>query len=131
MRSLLLTTVFLSSLALFCALPGLAQSQPAPVPPTELSAGLGHCSALVTVTGADAKPVYNAKVSTQIRYGFLGAKKLDLEAYTSAAGQVKFTGLPEVLKKPMFLNISKDERTDSVEFNPEQHCRATFDVHLK
>src|ERR1700692_879863 len=120
---------FLTAVTLFALLAAvppanLAQSA-APVTPTEISAELGGCSALITVTGADSKPVFNAKVSTRIRYGFMGAKKLDLEAYTSAAGQVKIVGLPEVPKKPVFIYISKDDKMESVEVKPEVRCRAT------
>ena len=43
----------------------------------------------------------------------MGAKKLDLETYTSAAGQVKIVGLPEVLKKPIYIYISKDDKMES------------------
>ena len=112
---------------------GTAQSASAtaPVAPTEISADLGTCSALITVTGKDSKPVYNAKVSTRIRYGVLGAKKLDLETFTSVAGQVKIVKLPEVPKKPIYIYISKDDKLEMVEFTPDVHCQATFDVVLK
>lgn len=108
-----------------------AQSGTASVGPTEISAELGSCSALITVTGADSKPVYNAKVATRVHYGFMGVKKLDLETFTSAGGQVKIVGLPEVLKKPVFIYISKDDKFASVEFTPDVHCRADFSVQLK
>jgi hypothetical protein len=112
---------------------GTAQSASAtaPVAPTEISADLGTCSALITVTGKDSKPVYNAKVSTRIRYGVLGAKKLDLETFTSVSGQVKIVKLPEVPKKPIYIYISKDDKLEMVEFTPDVHCQATFDVVLK
>ena len=110
---------------------GNAQSDAATVLPTEISAEMGTCSVLITVTGADSKPVYNAKVNTRIQYGFLGVKKLDLETFTSAAGQVKITKLPEVPKKPVFIYISKDDKLEIVEFKPDVRCRATFDVQLK
>jgi hypothetical protein len=131
MRNLSLPALLLFSLMVFCPQAEFAQSGTAAVPPTEISADLGSCSALITVTGADSKPVYNAKVTTHIRYGFMGVKKLDLETYTSAAGQVKIVKLPEVPKKPMFIYISKDEKLGSVEFDPDVRCRATFDVQLK
>jgi hypothetical protein len=131
MRNLSLPALLLFSLIVFCPQAEFAQSGPAAVPPTEISADLGTCSALITVTGADSKPVYNAKVSTRIHYGFMGVKKLDLETYTSAAGQVKIVKLPESPKKPVFLSISKDDKLESVEFKPDVHCQATFDVQLK
>ena len=131
MRKLFSTVLFLFSFFVSYAQPGSAQSGTAAVPPTEISAELGTCSALINVTGADSKPVYNAKVTTRIRYGFMGAKKLDLETFTSAGGQVKIVQLPEVPKKPVFIYISKDDKLEIVEFKPDVHCHATFDVQLK
>jgi len=123
-------SLFLFSLVLM-PVSGSAQGNTAAVPPTEISADLGTCSALVTVTGTDSKPIYNAKVTTRIRYGALGVKKLDLETFTSAAGQVKIVKLPEVPKKPIYIYVSKDDKLEMVEFTPDVHCRATFDVVLK
>ena len=102
-------SLFLFSLVLM-PVSGSAQGNTAAVPPTEISADLGTCSALVTVTGTDSKPIYNAKVTTRIRYGALGVKKLDLETFTSAAGQVKIVKLPEVPKKPIYIYVSKDDK---------------------
>ena len=102
MRKLFSTALFLFSFFVFYAPPGSAQNGTAAVSPTEISAELGTCSALINVTGADSKPLYNAKVTARIRYGFMGAKKLDLETFTSAertsqnrkaAGSSEETGL--------------------------------------
>ena len=131
MRNSFLFAILLLSLIVFHPLSGGAQNTGAPVPPTEISADLGTCSALVTVTGADSKPIYNAKVSTRVRYGLMGVKKLDLETFTSAAGQVKIVSLPEVAKKPVYIYITKEEMTETVEFKPDVRCHATFDVRLK
>jgi hypothetical protein len=131
MRKLFSTALFLFSFFVFYAQPGSAQNDTAAVPPTEISAELGTCSALINVTGADSKPVYNAKVTARIRYGFMGAKKLDLETFTSANGQVKIVKLPEVPKKPVYIYISKEYKLEIVEFKPDVHCRATFDVQLR
>jgi len=116
--------------ALACsALPvGVAQNA---VPPAEISADLGTCSALIRVTGADSKPVYAAKVTSRIRYGTMGVKKLDLEAFTGTDGQVTLTHLPEILKKPMYIHVTKDDKDEMVEFKPSERCKATFDVQLK
>jgi hypothetical protein len=131
MRESFLFAILLLSLMIFHPLSGFAQNAAAAVPPTEISADLGTCSALITVTGADSKPIYSAKVSTRIRYGMMGVKKLDLETFTSAGGQVKIVGLPEVPKKPVYLYITKDEMMETVEFKPDVRCHATFDVRLK
>lgn len=135
----------LVSLLLLCLLaisPTLAQetAQPPSSPasavpdanqPTELSADLGSCSALISVRDAASQPIFNAKVTTRIHYGFLSTKKLDLETYTSARGQVKIVGLPEVPKKPIYFHISKGELVEIVQFDPSRRCRASFDVQLK
>ena len=131
MRNLFLTILLLLSLAVFCPRSGSAQSAAVGAPPAEISADLGTCSALITVTGIDSKPIYAAKITTRIRYGPFGIKRLDLEAFTDAAGQVKITHLPEVLKKPMFIYIDKDDKRQSVEFKPDVSCRATFNVQLR
>jgi hypothetical protein len=120
--------VLLVSLSIAAPHGATSQSQPASA---EISADLGPCSALITVTDADAKPILNAKISTRVQYGMMGVKKLDLEAYTSSDGKVKITHLPESLKKPMIIHVIKDDKGDQVEFKPAQRCNATFDVVLK
>ncbi len=131
MRNLFLPTLLLFSLIVFCPHTSVAQTGAAAVPPTEISADMGSCWALITVTGADSKPIFNAKVSTRIKYGVMGVKKLDLETFTSANGQVKIVKLPEVPKKPIYIYISKDDKWATVEFQPDVHCHANFDVVLK
>jgi hypothetical protein len=130
MRNPILPIMLLLSLIVFCRLTSLAQSG-ATVPPTEISADMGTCSALITVTGTDSKPIFNAKVSTRIKYGMMGVKKLELETFTSANGQVKIVKLPEVPKKPIYIYITKDDKWANVEFQPDVHCQANFDVVLK
>lgn len=127
MRRLLIAGLVLSTIG---AVPSTTTPQDK-TPPAEISADLGPCSALLTVTDADGKPVYGAKMTARVQYGFAGVKKLDLEAYTGADGKVKITKLPESLKKPMVIHIGKDEKADQVEFKPNIHCNATFDVVLK
>jgi hypothetical protein len=61
----------------------------------------------------------------------LGVKRLDLEAFTGADGQVRITHLPQALKKPMYIHISKDDKEELVEFKPNVRCRATFNVQLR
>jgi hypothetical protein len=131
MRKLSLPILILLSLLIYCPNSGNAQSTAEAVAPAEISADLGTCSALITVTGIDSKPVYAAKINTHIQYGLFGVKKLDLEAYTGVDGKVKITSLPEVLKKPIYIHISKGEKEEIVEFKPNVHCRANFNVQLR
>ena len=61
----------------------------------------------------------------------MDVKRLDLEAFSSPNGQIKITNLPEVLKKPMYIYINKDDKQEIVEFKPDVRCAATFNVQLK
>lgn len=123
--------VFLFVAALVLGAPALpAQTIPEKIPPTRIDADLGPCSALINVTDIVSKPVYNAKVSVRIQYGFMGIKKLDLESFTSAAGQVLFIGLPEVSKKPLTFRVGKDEKTAIVIYDPKNSCQATLTALL-
>ena len=103
-------------------------AQPAPV--NEISAELGRCSAQIKVVDINQKPVYSAKISTRVQYGLMGVKRLDLEAFTDHEGQVRISGLPDSLKKPVFIRISKQGPEVLVEFKPEAACHAQFNVVL-
>lgn len=127
MRRLVFPILFL---VLGTSTTGVAIAQ-SPAAPAEISADLGPCSAVLTVTDADSKPVYAAKVTARVQYGVMGVKKLDLEAFTGPDGKVKLARLPESLKKPMIIHIGKDEKGDQVEFNPSLNCHASFDVQLR
>jgi hypothetical protein len=116
-------------MAVFISIPHVGEAQSTGAP-AEISADLGSCSALITVTEADAKPVYGAKVSARVQYGVMGVKKLDLEAYTGADGKLKVDRLPESLKKPLTIHIEKDGKGNQVEFNPGLRCHATFEVQF-
>jgi hypothetical protein len=127
MRRLVVPVLLFS---LYIAAPRKAANQ-SPPEPAEISADLGPCSALITVTGVDSKPIYGAKITARVQHGIMGVKKLDLEAYTGPDGKLKITHLPEALKKPMIIHVGKDGKGDQVEFKPAQRCDATFDVELK
>ena len=109
---------------------GIAQNTSAAAVPGEISADLGPCSVLISVSGPDSKPIYGAKVTTRIQYGVFGVKKLDLEAFSGVDGRIKMANLPETLKKPMYIHITKDGKQEVKEFKPELNCHATFFVQL-
>jgi hypothetical protein len=130
MQKSILAVVIALGLPMCGTAPAESAQSATPVP-TEISADLGSCSAAINVTGADSKPVYAAKVTTRIRYGALSVRRLDLEAFTGADGQVKITHLPGVLKKPMYIHVTKDDKDEMVEFKPSERCQATFNVQLR
>jgi hypothetical protein len=119
-----------SLLSVFVLLAGRAQAQTPVPPPNEISADLGSCSAEITVLTPDQKPVYAAKMQARIQYGLMGVKRLDLEAYTDAQGHLKITKLPEVLKKPLYIHLQKDDKEQIVTFRPETNCQAKLKVVL-
>jgi hypothetical protein len=130
MRNLSLCALLLACLVASTPRSAAAQSA-AQTPPNEISADLGSCSAQLIVTDGNDKPLFGAKVTTRIHYGLMGVKRLDLETTTDSNGKLKITKLPEVLKKPMLIHISKDDKEEEVEFRPDQRCLATFNVVLK
>lgn len=113
-----------------CAATAAAHVAAQPAPVNEISADLGKCSAQIRVTGVDTKPVFAAKVTAQVQHGFVGVKRLDLEAFTDQDGQVKISGIPASLKKPLLIRIAKQGSELLVEFKPDQNCHAVFNVVL-
>jgi hypothetical protein len=121
----------LPALALsFWMIPASTGAQSQTPPPNEISADLGECSATLTVTSPDGKPVYGAKMQARVQYGVMGVKRLDLEAYTDANGHLKITHLPLTLKKPLYIHVQKADKEQILNFRPESGCEARFNVVL-
>lgn len=98
----------------------------------KVDGALGICSLDVTVNTADGKPVYAAHVKVHIAYGMGGFRKLDLEAGTNADGKVKFTGLPNrVRRPPLEFEATKDDLTGTATFDPAAQCRAVRTIKIE
>lgn len=125
-----------------------AQQQPAPTPSASstpsnpaapsaqdvpvIDGGLGPCSVELQVNDGNAKPVYAAKVDVHIAYGFMGVRKMDLEAQTNVNGKVKFTGLPtKVHNPPLEFKATRDQLTGLATVNPASECQAQHDIVLE
>lgn len=117
------------TLALVAALQAArgADAQPVPV----VDGGVGPCSADFTVTDADGAPLYAAKIKVHIAYGFMYARKLDLEVGTNSDGKARFTGLPERVKHGLFFEASEGDRTAEAFDDPAATCKAQFTVALR
>src|SRR3954464_246850 len=97
-----------------------------------IDGGIGPCSLELTISGTDAKPVYNATVKVHITYGLGGFHHLDLQAGTNADGKVKFTGIPiKVHNPPLEFDATKDGLEGSVNFDPLNECQGKHDVKLE
>ena len=103
--------------------------KPAEVP--TVSAGMGPCTADFTVVDAANKPVFDAKIHTAVKYGFMSKRDTDLEIGTNSDGKARIEGLPDKLKKPpMEFTIRSGDTTKSVSNDPAANCHPTFAVTL-
>ena len=123
--------------AIFLLLAGGALAQQVQKTPDELArsvpvidGGAGPCSLELHVT-AEGKPIYAATIKVRIAYGFVGTRKLDLQAATNIDGKVKFTGIPEKVKKPpLQFKASAEKLTGMVEYDPATECQAQHELAL-
>lgn len=109
-----------------------AQTQPAqtqkPQAVSKIDGGVGACRADFTVRDGASKPIYNAQISVELRYGFMNMRKTDLQIGTDSDGKANFTGLPNFPKKPLEFTIKTGTVSKTVVDDPSEKCNATFDV---
>ncbi len=130
-KALLLTT-------LCCTLAGMAVPQSNNSAAAEANAipvidgGIGPCTADFTVTdGASKKPIYDAKVSVHIKYGFGNFHKMDLQVGTNVDGKARFTGLPDKLNHGLYFHATKGELSGEVFDDTSDTCKAQFTMALE
>jgi len=92
---------------------------------------LGPCSADFTVTDAENKPLYDAKIHVTVRYGFMSKRKSELEIGTNSDGKARIEGLPNKVKKPLEIKVSHGEMVKMVTHDPGLECQANFNVALQ
>jgi len=95
-----------------------------------MDGGAGPCSLELSIS-ANGKPSVAAHVWVHIVYGFGGIRKLDLDAYTGNDGKLKFTGLPDRVKRPpLKFRAAKDQRAVTAGYDPETECKTKLDLVL-
>jgi hypothetical protein len=99
-----------------------------PVP--KISADLGECTALFTVTNTKLKPIYNAKIEVEVRYGFGGFRRTSLEIYTNTDGLARVEGLPGQSKRPLAFTVTYEGRKTVVVVDVEEKCNGTYKAIL-
>ena len=99
----------------------------APAPP-KIDGGVGACRANFTVRDGENKPIYNAQITVQLRYGFMNMRKTDLQIGTDSNGKANFTGLPNFPKKSLVFHIKTGNVSKTVTDDPSTNCSATYDV---
>lgn len=90
----------------------------------------GNCTVDFRVTDMKGDGLYDAKISTSIRYGFMSQRKLDLEAGTNADGRARFTKLSAELKTVTFTITNGVDRARRI-WAPNMDCYAQYTVPLK
>jgi hypothetical protein len=104
-----------------------AESKTIPV----IDGGIGPCTADFTITDADGKPLYDAKIRVHIAYRFLNAHKLDLEVGTNADGKARFTGLPDKIKHGINFYATQGDLQAEAFDDPATNCKAVFALALR
>ncbi len=95
-----------------------------------ISGDLGSCSAEFTVTDTKLKPIYNAKLEVELRYGFASLKRTNLEIYTNIDGKARVEGLPESSRRPIAVTASFEGRKTVVVVSPEEKCQGKYQAIL-
>ena len=90
----------------------------------------GECSADIRVTDVKDKPIYNAKISLEIKYGFGGFHRSTLEVYTNVDGKARFEGLPRKSRGPYAFTASFQGRATTVIDEPRDNCHGSFTAIL-
>src|SRR5579862_9497084 len=106
-------------------------TRPDPKDVPVIDGGIGPCSADFTVNDEAGAPVYAAKINVHIAYGFMYARKLDLEVGTNSGGKARFTGLPERVKRGLYFEASEGDRTAEAFDDPATTCKTQFTVTLR
>jgi hypothetical protein len=121
------------TLAMFFSPAATAQTTAPPDPKSVsvIDGGIGPCSVDFTVTDSAQAPIYAAKISVHIAYGFMYLHKLDLEVGTNASGKARFTGLPDRTKQGLFFRASEGGREGSAFVDPSKTCKADLGMVLE
>ncbi|MGZ4787887.1 MAG: carboxypeptidase-like regulatory domain-containing protein [Terriglobales bacterium] len=117
------------------AMSNAAQDQPKPAPPQEskipvIAGDLGECTADLRVTDVKEKPIYNAKIGVEIKYGFGGFHRSTLEIYTNADGKARFEGLPRKSRGPLSFTVDYNGRRTAVVVEPRDNCHGSYTAIL-
>jgi len=120
--------LFLGAILVFMPVRGTTTADSPEVPVVD--AGLGSCRADFLVKDGSDKPLFNAKISLTIKYGFLSKRKSEVEIGTNSDGKARVTGLPNLPKKTLEFSIKSGDVSTTVTDDPSTNCNATFNVTM-
>jgi hypothetical protein len=119
----------IAQILVLCFLPAFCRgAEPQQVP--SISGDAGECSAEITVTDSAFRPVYDAKIAVQIKHGFAGLHRTDLEVSTNSDGKARVDGLPDRVRRPFDFNVTYKGRNTTVIVDPEQRCNGSYSAVL-
>lgn len=107
-----------------------SQTAQSPQEIPKIDGGVGACRADFTIRDGANKPIYNAQITVQLKYGFMNLRKTDLQVGTNSDGKARITGLPNFPKKPLAFHIKSGTVSKTVTDDPETNCNAVYDVTL-
>ncbi len=120
-------TCLMAGLLLLTTTLAISQQKAPEVPVVD--AGAGACWVDFSVKQHDGKPVYNAKIHVQVRYGMV--HKTDVEVGTNYDGKARISGLPQKVRKPpLTFDVRKANAITAVTHDPASNCHASYDVVL-
>jgi hypothetical protein len=96
-----------------------------------IDGGIGSCSVQFEVTDPSQKPVYAAKVSVRLAYGFMKIHKLDLQAATNIDGKVRFFGLSAKATQPLEFHARKDDAEGMAVVDLSKDCKSEHTIVLQ
>jgi len=94
-----------------------------------VDAGLGSCRADFLVKDGADKPIFNAKISLTIKYGFLSKRKSEVEIAPTAMARPASRDCP-IFQEPLDFFIKSGDVTTTVTDDPSTNCNAVFNVTL-
>jgi hypothetical protein len=106
----------------------VAAQEPKKIP--VINGDLGECTADLRVTDVKDKPLYNAKIELEIKYGFAGFHKSALEIYTNVDGKARFEGLPRKSRGPLAFTATYEGRSTTVMVEPRDNCHGSYTAIL-
>jgi hypothetical protein len=113
---------------LFSIFAGAAFAQTPEIPVVD--GHLGACSTTITVLDSESNPVYNAKITVDIYYGFLGFRTMSLEVGTNSEGKARVAGLPAKPKNPLKFLVASKRISKKVLVDTAAKCNDSIQVQL-
>jgi hypothetical protein len=129
-RGIWLAGLLVASSSAFAQNSSGAPQAPASADVPVLKGGAGSCTADFVVNDSSGKGVYDAKIALQIKYGFMGLRKLDLTIGTNFEGKARVEGLPEQIKGSAEFKVSHGNQSKTVPYDPQADCHPRHEIIL-